>query len=216
MPTMYETIQGLPLFQGTTTEQISAFLEKTNVEFIKFYPGQIIAEVGEECTDIKFVISGTVETCMSIAQGQVSLCTHLGPNSVLSAANLFGMYTQYHKTFTCLTEGSYMKIRKSQYFDLLKTAPIYLLNYINFLSYQAQRARIALSSFSHMGLRECIELWRYGYVDRHAMHVSFSTTKENLSEILNLEEKELIRTLDELVSENLIEYSGDLTVTLKN
>ncbi|MCM1319663.1 MAG: cyclic nucleotide-binding domain-containing protein [Muribaculaceae bacterium] len=211
---MYETIQVLPLFQGTSADQISDFLAKTKVEFAKFRPGDRIAEVGDECSALKFIISGSVRCYMGIAGGKVALCTYLGPGSALCAANLFGMYTHFQDDVTCVTEGSYMSITKGQYFKLLQSAPIYLLNYINYLSFHAQRARRSLCMDYGAGLRVWIEGLREGLIDRHTQGVELHSTLENLASIASQSVEQTRRTLDEMASSGELSYEGDIVIHL--
>lgn len=140
MSTMYETIQGLPLFKGTTSEQISQFLEKTNVEFYNFNPSDILIEAGRQCTHIRFIISGIVKSYLKVAGGAAALCSLHGEGTVLCPSRLFGLYTEYDHEVIAITEGSLMQIRKDQYFNLIQSDPIYLLNYINYLSYRDRKS----------------------------------------------------------------------------
>lgn len=214
MLSMYETIRGLPLFKGTGTEQISAFLEKTNVEFVNFLPEQVIAEAGGECVDLRFIISGTVRSSRSLADGRASLQTQLGSGAVISPCNLFGFYTQYEESLVAITEGSYMQIRKSQYFDLLKSDSIYMLNLLNYLSYNAQRSRKALCAISSGSLSGWLCALRAGLLDRHSRSAMVASSRSALAEILSIAPAELEQAMAEMQGRGEIECEGDLNIKL--
>lgn len=214
MPTMYETIQELPLFKGTTPALISSFLEKTNVEFVKCPPGAILVEEDNDCTDLKFVISGHIRTYMSLAGGKASLSYVSGPGAVISPVYLFGMHTRYPTSVVSTEEVSYMQIRKGQYFELLKADDIYLLNILNYLSYNAQRAMSALRDLKELSVKGWIELIRMGLLERHTTQACIATTRANLSDMLNLSIETLTSELETLRESGEIEIQNDLSIIL--
>ncbi len=213
---MYETIQGLPLFKGTTAEQISAFLEKTHIEFKNFEPGMVLIEAGEPCADIRFVISGKVKTRMPLADGRAILSTIVGAGAVFSPVHLFGLYTHYPLTVEGISEGSFMVIRKNQYLDLVQSDPIYLLNYINYLSFHAQRAQKALRIKSDNALERWLYTITAGLLERRALRAQINTNLASLAEILNVTEDEVIRCLD-LLPEDRVTWHDTrrLSITLE-
>ena len=58
MNSMYQQLMQLPLFQGVSTEKITALVEKLPFHFLKFRNGDQIFAAGEPCTHIKFIVSG--------------------------------------------------------------------------------------------------------------------------------------------------------------
>lgn len=211
---MYETIQELPLFKGTTPALISSFLEKTNVEFVKCPPGAILVEEDNDCTDLKFVISGHIRTYMSLAGGKASLSYVSGPGAVISPVYLFGMHTRYPMSVVSTEEASYMQIRKDQYFELLRADNIYLLNILNYLSYNAQRAMSALRDLKEMSVKGWVESIRMGLLERHTTQACIATTRADLSDMLNLSIETLTSELETLRESGEIEIQNDLSIIL--
>lgn len=214
---MYETIQGLPLFKGTTAEQISAFLEKTHIEFKNFEPGIVLIKAGEPCSDIRFVISGKVKTRMPLADGRAILSTMVGAGAVFSPVHLFGLYTHYPLTVEGISEGSFMVIRKNQYLELVQSDPIYLLNYINYLSFHAQMAQKVLRIKSDNALERWLYTLKAGLLERRSLHAQINTDIRSLSDILNVSESEVRRCLDLLPEEHLTwREDGSLSIKLES
>lgn len=214
MPTMYETIQELPLFKGTTPALISSFLEKTNVEFVKCAPGAVLVEDGSDCTDLKFVISGHIRTYLSLAGGKASLSYVSGPGAVISPVYLFGMHTHYPMSVVSTEEVSYMQIRKGQYFELLKADNIYLLNILNYLSYNAQRSMLALCNLKELSVKGWIEVIRTGLLERHTAEARIDTTRSDLSDMLNLSVETLTSELETLRESGEVKIQNDLSIFL--
>lgn len=211
---MYETIQGLPLFQGTATEQISSFLEKTNVEFVNFGRGVALVEAGEPCACLRFVISGSVRSRMSLAEGRATLCSVSGYGTVLSPCHLFGLHTEWPLDVESVTEGSFMQIRKDQYLELIQTDTVYLVNYLNYLSYHAQRARQALCGLGGKSMESWIGAVRSGLLDRRTVSASIETTRAGLAEVLDMPLSGVETALDDMRLRGEIGLSGDLAITL--
>lgn len=211
---MYETIQGLPLFKGTTTDQISSFLEKTNVEFVNFRPGHVLAEAGKQCADLRFVISGRVRSCMSLSGGRASLVYVSGYGTVLSPCCLFGLHTHYPVSVESVDEGSYMLIRKDQYLELLQTDTIYLLNYLNYLGFHAQRSGMALRGLCGMRLGGWVESIRNGLLERRTLEARVNTTRAGLCEILGLAPQAVERELEAICQSGDVKLEGDLSLVL--
>lgn len=209
---MYETIQGLPLFKGTTADQISSFLEKTNVEFINFRPGDVLAEEGNQCRDLRFVITGRVRSYMSLSGGRASLVYVSGYGTVLSPCCLFGLHTHYPVRVESLDEGSYMLIRKDQYLELLQTGSIYLLNYLNYLGFHAQRSGLALRGLSGMNLRGWVEAIRNGLLERRTLDARMNTTRAGLCEVLGLAPQAVERELEAIAQRGEVKLEGDLSL----
>ncbi len=139
MATMYETIMNLPLFKGLSHEQVSSFLEKTNLKFSKYSDREKIIDAGTNVNNIKCVISGQVRICHKIGTAEdIKLLELQQGHNVLGADRLFGMDTAYGFDAYAVGNVSTMEFSKEQYINLLNTGSIYLINYLNFLSYRAQ------------------------------------------------------------------------------
>ena len=215
MSTMYETIQGLPLFKGTTSEQISLFLEKTNVEFHNFAPSDIIITAGQQCSHIRFILSGIVKSCIKVAGGTATLCSLHGENTVFCPTCLFGLYTEYNRDVIALTEGSYMQIRKDQYFNLIQSDSIYLLNYINYISYRAQKSQLGLSCADKTNLEGWIKSITTGLLDRNALVATLLTTRQDLCNFLSLTAADLENELIKLKEKGILSFAGNLELSIK-
>lgn len=219
MATMYEILQGLPLFKGTSYEQISAFLEKTNVEFVKHVPGDIICKAGEPCKHIKYVLGGCVCVRMELNGGRAVLEQTLGEGNVFTPAHLFGLDTVYPASVISESEGKLMLITKSQYFDTLAKDPLFVLNYINYLGYYAQKKLHVIRNMEGGSLKAWIGALVSGIVDRHALSASIKTSIEALSAIIGVGQECIEKQLKTLCEQGLLTYSSDLDtihITLKN
>ena len=118
MNSMYQQLMQLPLFQGVSTERITALVEKLPFHFLKFRNGDTIIAAGDSCTHIKFIVSGRVRVEMPCAHLRVSLLQTLSTPHVLAAEYLFGRATTY--PFTAVADGScgILQLLKSDYIKM--------------------------------------------------------------------------------------------------
>ena len=95
MESMYEKLMELPLFQGVSRDKLSELIEKTPFHFVKYTAGEQIVETNEECTHIRFILTGDVRIDLSSANRRVTVSeTLVGPN-VIGPDYLFGRNTFY-------------------------------------------------------------------------------------------------------------------------
>lgn len=147
MATMYELIMDLPLFKGVSKDHVSQFLEKTNVGFANYEPGDLIFEQGDDVTMIRFVISGRVKIIHPLGRPRLCVEETCGKGRVLGAERLFGMSTGYSFRALAVGKVSIMEFSKEQYMNLLLSDRIYMLNFFNYLSLRAQRPIEAVSDY---------------------------------------------------------------------
>lgn len=144
---MYETIMDLPLFKGVGKNHISQFLEKTHIDFRNFSGGELVAAPGEPVDKVMFLISGELFLVSKIGESGITIGETVVPGSVVGAERLFGL----DKTFPCSviagSRASIMEFSKGQYIKLLQSDPIYELNFLNFLSFRAQRGKTVAGEF---------------------------------------------------------------------
>lgn len=150
---MYEMLMDLPLFKGVGKDQISYFLEKTNIDFLNYSDSATVVDCGDPVKMIKFVISGRVRIIHPLNSASISVEEIAGFGRVLGAERLFGITTGYPYRVEALSKTSVMEFSKEQYVNLLHSDRIYILNFFNYLSLRAQRPVEAMMHYSHDDIR---------------------------------------------------------------
>ena len=135
---MYETLMNLPLFRGANQDQMSSFIEKTHLEFKIFNTGDTIAKTGERCRTLKSLISGRAALRHSLFKGRLILTDEREAPDFIAPERLFGLENAYRFEAWAVTRCGTVEISKSQYLDLLRKNPVFLLNYLNHLCREAQ------------------------------------------------------------------------------
>lgn len=146
MMTMYEKLMMLPIFKGMNPEHMSAFIEKTHLEFNTYEAGSVIVSRGEECDTLHCILSGRVQCIYPLAGDKVRLAAEYNGGKVIGLDRLYGMDTRYGVVVKALEECGTMSFSKSQYMSLIQANQICTMNYLNMLSYRCQRAVHAMEN----------------------------------------------------------------------
>ena len=206
---MYDTILSLPLFKGVSHDQLSEFLLKTNVDFIKYQAGEIFCRPGEECDEVRIIVSGTARLSMQTHSENLLITEICGNGRVLGAERLFGLNTHCRGTGTALEPVSILHFSKEQYIEALQSQRIFLINYLNYLAARAQRASDILQEGNSASLANIIYIWILALTDANAIGYEVNCTPDNLSELTNIPEKELLKQINEMKASGIVTQSGD-------
>ena len=126
--------------------------------------------------------------------------------AVLAPEHLFGMETKY--PFDVVADGnvSIMQFSKEQYMNLLQTDTIYMLNYLNYLSYHSQRPIVAIKLLSDGSFESQLALWVMSMTDSDSTEISIICDMENLSRMMHISLDEMECALQRIKSDGLIDY----------
>lgn len=209
--TMYDVIMELPLFQGISRDQVSSFLFKTHVEFINIGDGELIQASGTPAEGLLYVITGKVEVEWRNKAADFSITFVLGPKSLLGAASLFGMNRNLPYSLRAIGNVSLMKVSKEQYLALLQQQlqPVYLFNYLNYLSLRAQKPYELFADTSYLRPQSLLKLWVYSITPTNATDIKVHITTQAFSKYCNIEEEKLRRNLFSLQRRGVVELGMD-------
>ena len=154
MNSMYQQLMQLPLFQGVSTDKITSLVEKLPFHFLKFRNGEQIFAAGDQCTHMRFIVSGRVRLETQCDHLRISLLQTLSTPHVLAAEYLFGRETTY--PYTVVADGlcGILQLRKSDYIKMLGTDKVFLFNILNYLSSGSQRNTSAALSIKDGSVME--------------------------------------------------------------
>lgn len=207
MATMYETIMNMPLFKGLSFDQVSAFVEKTHLEFKKYSPGDKIVSKGEEPKGVKCVVSGRLKVVQSFGENDSLKIVAIMPSQiVIGVERLFGMNTRYNNDIYAQEAVSIMEFSKEQYVSLISSNKILLLNYLNYLALLSQRTDEIYSSYPAGGVKASFSRLISSYVSWRAESLELKFNWQDMASFLNMD----IREFDAEIKE--MEKLGILTI----
>lgn len=204
---MYETIMALPLFKGVSKDLVSIFLEKTHVEFVNYTAGEDIIVKGESCDIVRFVITGSVKVRVTNHIGNLSITEHCHTGTVLAPEYLFGLDVTYPYDVKAIGDVSIMQFSKEQYINLLQSNTIYMLNYLNYLSYHSQRPIHAIKLLGDGSFQSQLALWIMTFTASGSTNIEVQCDWEDLLKMTRHTEEEMIAAIRILSANNLISMS---------
>ena len=128
MDSMYDVLLQLPLFQGVSRVKMSEIIEKTRFHFLKYQDNEIIARRGEECTHMKFIVSGSARAELKNINGKIRVTETLHAPNILYPNHLFGRNTTYPSEVTAKENCGIMQIDKQAFVTLIQQSPIFIIN----------------------------------------------------------------------------------------
>ena len=213
MNSMYQQLMQLPLFQGVSTEKITALVEKLPFHFLKFRNGDQIFAAGEPCTHVKFIVSGQARLEMPFRKLRVTLSQTLTTPHVLAPEYLFGVENTY--PYTAVAEGAcgILQLRKSDYVKMVSGDKVFLFNILNYLSSAGQRSISSAMAIADGSVTERLATLIDTLVVNGATDIMLSYKQKDLCSLLGTQRTTLVATLDKLSDDGIVEYdSGNLRI----
>lgn len=206
MKSMFEILSDLPLFRGVTHERIAATVGMAKFHFLKYAPGETIVEAGDACTHIKFIIDGEARIAISGANGRFKILQTLGAPDVISPDFLFGPSTIYPGTVTAIGDVSIVQITKSDYLKILASDNIYMFNFLNYLSMNAQKGVEGVLSILEGNIVERLAMWIVCMTQPTARDIAIVCRQRDLYSMLGVQRSSYMAAIDAMVQSGLIKY----------
>lgn len=203
---MYEILLGLPLFKGVSRERISEIVGMSKFHFLKYLPGETIVSAGEPCTHIKFIISGQARFSVANADGRFTVSQTLDAPDVIAPEFLFGSATTYPCSGTAIEPTGILQISKADYLKILNTDQIFLFNYLNTLSMNAQKATQGILAVTTGNLEERIAFWIVALTQRRGHDIALTCRQRDLYSLFGVQRTSFIATLDSMRERGIITY----------
>lgn len=204
---MFETLMGLSLFKGISDTSLSKTVGANKFHFLKYSPDSVIYNAGDPCLDVTFILSGTVRITIANPDGRFSVSQSLGANEVISPEFLFGRITRFPGLVAAVDTVSILRIPKSDYINILNSDPIFLFNYLNLLSMNAQKAVEGILAVSTGDIAERIAFWISALTQPRSFDIVLESPGRGLSPLFGVPRTILKSVLDEMKERGLVDYS---------
>lgn len=141
---MYELLLQLPLFQGFSIEQLTQLIETVGMDFQKFKRDETIVDRGRDCAYIRLLISGSIRIETPFSERNVNLVETLTGPQIILPNYLYGWHTTSPSTVSAITEVGILQFSKPTFERLLSAYPVFLINYLNIISFRSQQFHLSL------------------------------------------------------------------------
>ena len=129
----------LPLFQGMSRADLFEVLGQMTFHFRKVEAGKVVYRQGERCSELTFLMNGTLVAETTAAEAPFTFAEELSAYMVIEPQSLFGKTTCYKATYTAQGEVSLLSINKREAYALLERYEIFRINMLNMLCSKIER-----------------------------------------------------------------------------
>ena len=207
MSSVFELLMNLPLFRGVSRSRIAEVVGSAKFHFLKYPKGETVVRAGEECTHLAFVISGSVRSEISNSSKRFSVSQTLKAPSAIAPDFLFGRTTRYPGTVVALTDCSILKISKVDYIRILNADQVFMFNFLNTLSVNAQKALDGILALTSGGLDERIAFWIIALTQPGSEDIELTCKTRDLCNLFSVQRNVFDAACHEMEQRNLIRYS---------
>ena len=206
---MYQQLMRLPLFQGVSTEKITALVEKLPFHFLKFRNGEQVFAAGDPCTHIKFIVSGQVRLETPFPKLRITMHQTVSNPHVLAAEYLFGRDTAY--PYTAISDGAcgILQLRKSDYIKMITSDKVFLFNILNYLSSGSQRSLLMPLTVKDGSVAERLAMIVDNLSISGATNIGFRYKQKDLCTLLGTQRTTLVSMLDRLSDQGIVDYDSN-------
>ncbi|MDE5785234.1 MAG: Crp/Fnr family transcriptional regulator, partial [Duncaniella sp.] len=177
---MFETLMTLPLFNGVSYARLSEIVGNTRLSFLKYLSGETFISPDDPCDSLKFILSGKVRISVSTRDDRFTVSSTLSAPSVIMPEYLYGRSTVYPCKATAMEATSIMLIGKSDFTRLLSTDEIFLFNYLNLISSNAQKSVEGVLALTSGSLEERIAFWLVALSQRESENIELSCRQRDM------------------------------------
>ena len=208
MDSMYEILMGLPIFQGVSHAKISELIEKIKFHFLKYTDGETIVDVDEPCTNLKFLISGSVRLETLNLNRRIKVLQTLNAPNIIGAEYLFGKRTSYPYSVTAHPVAGLMQVEKADFLKILKSDIVFLFNTLNYLSRNSQTPTEAVLSLTSGSVAERVAFWIGSLTYRGSSEIVVESKQKDMYTMLGIQRSAYINTLEELRDKGVLDFTS--------
>ena len=206
---MYENLMTLPLFKGISYSRLSEIVGNTRLAFLKYLPGEPMIKAGDPCSHIKFIISGAARVTISNSDQRFKVSQTLRAPEVIAPDFLFGRATRYPCSATALGTTGIVQVSKQDYVKILNSDPIFLFNFLNVLSMNAQKAVDGVLAVTTGSLEERIAFWIVALTQPGGTDISLACRQRDLYSLFGVQRSSFMATMESLKQRGFIDYTSN-------
>ena len=207
MDSMYEILMTLPLMKGVSRDRISEIVGMAKFHFLKYLPGETIVTPGEQCTHLKFIISGKALVSISNSDERFTVSQTLSAPEVIAPEYLFGRATKYPCKAVATEPTGILQISKADYMKILETDQIFMFNFLNTLSMNAQKGVEGILAVATGSLEERIAFWIISLTQPGGTDIKLICKQRDLYALFGVQRTSFIAAMESMKERGIIDYN---------
>ena len=202
---MYENLLRLPYFQGMSKDDMTSILDKVTFEFVKHNDGEIICSKDTPCDNFHILINGEMSIVAYDEDNSYKISEEVAAPYAIEPYSMFGYNTGYKREYISHKNCTTLKIDKKYFFSELCKHNIFTINFLNQISYKAQKLESTVWKQTSSSIAARIYRFILLRCDRPNGRKTISIKMERLAAILCETRLSISKTLNELQDAGLVE-----------
>lgn len=138
---VYNKFSSWPLFLGVSNDDMDEIIAHTKIEFVMCKNNYLIQSSGDKCDSLIMLTDGEMIAKTYSSTLGFSIEETLHAPWILEPENLTGLTPVYNSTYNASEKCNIVKIKKYDFFELMKQNEIVLYNFMNIISKTSQKNR---------------------------------------------------------------------------
>lgn len=216
MENIFEKLLHLPLFQGVSQERLQETVEKVPFHFLKFRKGEKILSCGDECTHVRFIVSGRVKMEFESKVLKFKISHELEAPEVIAPDYLFGLDTCYPFSVKAIENCGILQLAKQDYVAMLRTDNVFLFNILNYLSRNSQVRKSQLLNLGNASVQERLVMLVSAFTSQRSQNITMNFRQRDLCRLLGARRPALVSAISFLNDNGLIDMPDSATINIAN
>ncbi len=212
MDSMFQTLMQMPLFHGVSYNKLSEILGKHRFHFLKYADKEKIISAGDPCTHLSTVVSGKARATVSSPDLRIKVSQTLQAPQPIYPDFIFGKTTSYPASVVADGTCGIMQIEKKDYIEIINSDSVFLFNFLNILSMNAQLSTDGVLALTSGDLRKRIAYWIVALTQRNGQDITMECRQRDLYSVFGVPRQSLTAALDDMKAAGIIDYTPSLII----
>lgn len=212
---LYDTLLGLPLFQGMSSSELEEVVTRIKMGFLKYKRNQTIIQDGDRCQRLLFLLDGEMDVVTTSANHSYHVIEQIAGPSLIEPERVFGLTQHYAHTYTTRSLCHLLAIGKDDVIQLTNEYMIFRINLMNILSTQSQRQQRMLWQHRPQTVRGRVVQFLRQHCTMPSGRKVFRIKMQQLADEINDQRIEVSEVLNALDDEKMIELQRGI-ITIPN
>ena len=204
---IFNLLLELPLFQGLSSVDLNEIVAHAHFDFTKTSEQTTLIREGESCSDIVFLLHGTVMAERGASNGNYRVREFLHAPAVIGPEHLFGLSPYHDTSYTTQTPCSLFTLSKNEVLKISRQFLVFHLNLLNLLSTRLWRQQRQLWHQSPASVRELIVRFFQSHCQYPAGEKTFIMRMEDPAREIHDSRLDVSRELNAMQEEGLVSLS---------
>ena len=204
----YNLLSTAPIFKGLAPSEIERMLSEVPFNTLKFQPGTMIFQTGEQVNSLILVTDGMVKGEMVDYAGRVIKIEDVPAPGAIASAFIYGKANQFPVNVMAVSEVELLLIGKSDFLKLLMRNDTLLVNFLNMISNRSQFLSEKIKFLNFKTIRGKLANYILQKAGKDTIFISLGMNQNEIADFFGVARPSVARALRDLEDEGYIEAKG--------